>query len=134
MMEMLDNYRSSLAVIAKDRLAMMGLIILSLVYRIALCSLPFFVLKMFGASVVFLRIFASTIYIYATICLVPTPGNAGAAEGAFYLVFSAMGSGGVFWAMLIWRIFSYYSFIVTGATVYGSNALRRKRERKGETV
>ena len=133
-MEMLDNYRSSLAVIAKDRLAMMGLIILSLVYRIALCSLPFFVLKMFGASVDFLRIFASTIYIYATICLVPTPGNAGAAEGAFYLVFSAMGSGGVFWAMLIWRIFSYYSFIVTGATVYGSNALRRKRERKGETV
>ena len=133
-MEMLDNYRSSLAVIAKDKLTMAGLIILSLIYRIALCSMPFFVLKMFGASVDFLRIFASTIYIYATICLVPTPGNAGAAEGAFYLVFSAMGSGGVFWAMLIWRIFSYYSFIVTGAAVYGSNALRRKRERKGETA
>ena len=57
----------------------------------------------------------------------PTPGNAGAAEGAFYLVFSAMGSDGVFWAMLIWRIFCHYSFIIIGAVIYGVNALRGRR-------
>ena len=94
--------------------------------------MPYFVLKMFGAPVSFLHIFASTIYIYATICLVPTPGNAGAAEGAFYLVFSAMGSEGVFWAMLIWRLFCYYSFIVIGAAVYGVNALRGRSARGGK--
>ena len=131
-MEMLDSYHSSLAVIAKDRLAMACLLALSLIYRIALCSMPYFVLRMFGAQVDFLRIFASTIYIYATICLVPTPGNAGAAEGAFYLVFSAMGSDGVFWAMLIWRIFCHYSFIIIGAAIYGVNALRGKRGRGGD--
>ena len=126
-MDMLDSYRSSLAVIAKDRTVMLCLLVLSLVYRIALCSMPYFVLKMFGASVEFTHIFASTIYIYATICLVPTPGNAGAAEGAFYLVFSAMRSDGVFWAMLVWRLFCHYSFIITGAAVYGMNALRGRR-------
>ena len=133
-MEMLDSYHSSLAVIARDKPAMVCLMVLSLVYRIALCSMPYFVLKMFGAPVSFLHIFASTIYIYATICLVPTPGNAGAAEGAFYLVFSAMGSDGVFWAMLVWRLFCHYSFIITGAVIYGVNALRarRSRERKAE--
>ena len=131
-MEMLDSYHSSLAVIAKDRIVMTCLLILSLVFRIALCSMPYFVLKMFGAPVEFFHIFASTIYIYATICLVPTPGNAGAAEGAFYLVFSAMGSEGVFWAMLIWRIFCHYSFIIIGATVYGVNALRGRKAREGE--
>lgn len=130
-LEMLDSYHSSLAVIAKDRFTMACLLVLSLVYRIALCSMPYFVLKMFGAPVSFLHIFASTIYIYASIALVPTPGNAGAAEGAFYLVFSAMRSDGVFWAMLVWRIFSHYSFIAAGALVYGVNALRGKRKRGG---
>ena len=62
----------------------------------------------------------------------PTPGNAGAAEGAFYLVFSAMGSDGVFWAMLVWRIFCHYSFILIGAGIYGVNALRGKRRRRAE--
>ncbi len=124
----LNSYHTSLNVIVKDKLTGFSLLLLSLLYRVALCSMPFFVLKMFGAQVNFLRIFASTIYIYASIALVPTPGNAGAAEGAFYLVFSAMGSDGVFWAMLIWRLFSHYAFILTGALVYGANALRRRKE------
>ena len=106
------------------------LILLSLIYRVALCSMPYFVLRMFGVSVQFLPIFASTIYIYASIALVPTPGNAGAAEGAFYLVFSAMKSDGVFWAMLIWRLFSHYSFIIAGALVYAFNAIEAKRKKK----
>ena len=129
---MLDSYHASFSVIAKNKAMLCLLLLLSLIYRIALCSMPYFVLKMFGASVSFLHIFASTIYIYATICLVPTPGNAGAAEGAFYLVFSAMRSDGVFWAMLIWRIFCYYSFIVIGAGIYGVNALRGRRSRGGK--
>ena len=131
---MLGSYHQSFSVIAKDKVTLISLLALSLVYRIALCSMPYFVLKMFGAPVSFLHIFASTIYIYASIALVPTPGNAGAAEGAFYLVFSAMGSDGVFWAMLIWRIFCHYSFIVTGAAVYGVNALRGKRGRGGKNA
>jgi len=130
---MLDSYHASLAVIAKDRFTSFLLVLLSLVYRTALCAMPYFVLKMFGASVDFLPIFASTIYIYASIALVPTPGNVGAAEGAFYLVFSAMGSDGVFWAMLVWRLFCYYAFIAAGAAVYGVNALQARRARKGET-
>ena len=131
-MEMLDSYHRSYSVIAKDKVTLICLLALSLVYRIALCSMPFFVLKLFGAPADFLHIFASTIYIYATICLVPTPGNAGAAEGAFYLVFSATGSEGVFWAMLIWRLFCHYSFIIIGAVVYGVNALQGKRARGGK--
>ncbi len=129
---MLASYHESFSAIAKDKVTLACLLALSLIYRIALCSMPFFVLKMFGAQVNFFHIFASTIYIYASIALVPTPGNAGAAEGAFYIVFSAMGSDGVFWAMLIWRIFCHYSFIATGAAVYGVNALRGKRRKEGK--
>lgn len=130
-LKMLDSYHHSFRTISKDKLTLVFLFVLSLVYRIALCSMPYFVLRMFGAQVSFLHIFSSTIYIYASIALVPTPGNAGAAEGAFYLVFSAMGSEGVFWAMLIWRIFCHYSFILIGAGIYGVNAIRGKRARGG---
>lgn len=130
---MMDSYHASFSVIAKDKLTLFALLLLSLVYRLALCSMPYFVLKMFGAPVTFIPIFAATVYIYASIALVPTPGNAGAAEGAFYLVFSAMGSGGVFWAMLIWRLFSHYSFIIIGALIYGVNAIKNRRKRKGES-
>lgn len=129
---MLDSYHNSFQVIARDKLTLGCLLALSLVYRVALCAMPFFVLRMFGAQVGFVHIFASTIYIYATITLVPTPGNAGAAEGAFYLVFSAMKSDGVFWAMLIWRLFSHYSFIIIGVLIYGVNALQKRYARGGE--
>ncbi len=129
-LDMLNSYHASLTVITKDKLTSFCLILLSLIYRVALCSMPYFVLRMFGVSVQFLPIFASTIYIYASIALVPTPGNAGAAEGAFYLVFSAMKSDGVFWAMLIWRLFSHYSFIIAGALVYAFNAIEAKRKKK----
>ena len=132
LLKLLDNYHTSFSVISKDRLTLVCLLALSLVYRIALCSMPYFVLKMFEAPVTFLNIFAATIYIYASIALVPTPGNAGAAEGAFYVVFSAMKSEGVFWAMLIWRLFSHYSFIILGGVIYGVNALRGKKNREGE--
>ena len=131
---MLDNYHSSFSAIAKDKATLICLFALSLVYRIALCSMPFFVLKMFDVPVDFFTIFATTIYIYASITLVPTPGNAGAAEGAFYLVFSPIGTDGVFWAMLIWRLFCFYSFIAVGAGIYGVNALSGKRRKGGESA
>ena len=129
-MGMLNSYNESFSMIVKDKVTGLCLLGLSLIFRLALCSMPYFVLKMFGASVKFMPIFCSTIYIYASIALVPTPGNAGAAEGAFYLVFSAMGSNGVFWSMLIWRLFSHYSFIIAGAIVYGVNAIEAKRKAK----
>jgi len=124
--EALNSYHTHFSIIARDRLTLACLLLLSLIFRIALCSMPFFVLKMFGADVQYLSVLTSTVYIYAAISLIPTPGNAGAAEGAFYLVFSSVGNDGVFWAMLVWRLFSYWSFILAGAAVYGLNALERR--------
>ena len=48
---MLDSYHTSFSAIAKDKGTLLCLLVLSLIYRIALCSMPYFVLKMFGAPV-----------------------------------------------------------------------------------
>ena len=67
------------------------------------------------------------------VTLVPTPGNAGAAEGSFYLLFDQLDTSGVFWAMLIWRFLCYYFFILLGLGVYGIRTVERKYRRRAGT-
>ena len=74
--------------------------------------------------------FCITVYIYAAVTFIPTPGNAGAAEGTFYALFSVLTGAYLFWAMLVWRFFCYYLFLVMGGLVFAYNALQARRARK----
>ncbi|MBQ1332338.1 MAG: flippase-like domain-containing protein [Lachnospiraceae bacterium] len=104
-------------------LAVLGL---ALVYQAALMCVPFFVVRAFGGDVPFVQCFVTTVTIYAAITFIPTPGNAGAAEGVFYAVFSSLSGGHVFWAMLVWRFIIYYVYIVYGILHYLVTHIRRK--------
>ena len=101
--------------------------LLSVLYQMALCSIPYFVLHAFGGTTDFLTCFVTTVAIYAAITFIPTPGNAGAAETSFYQVFSSLAGGRVFWAMLVWRFFTYYIFIFFGIFTYIERWLTAKR-------
>ena len=76
--------------------------------------------------------FVTTVAIYASVTFIPTPGNAGAAEGSFFAVFSALSSGYIFWAMMAWRFFVYYIFIILGALIYIRSWLDRRKNGKEE--
>lgn len=104
--------------------------LLSVIYQTALCSIPYFVLHAFGGTTDFFTCFVTTVAIYAAVTFVPTPGNAGAAETSFYQVFSSLAGGRVFWAMLVWRFFTYYLFILFGVSVYLERFIGARRERK----
>ena len=105
-------------------------IIISVIFHILISSIPFFVLTAFGGSVDFLPCFVTTVAVTSAVYFVPTPGNAGAAEGTFYVVFSALSRGYVFWAMLVWRFFSYYIYIIMGPIIYFKMHLERKKEER----
>lgn len=105
----------------------------ALAYQVALCMVPYFVILAFGGEIGFLSCFVTTVTIYAAITFIPTPGNAGAAEGVFYAVFSVLTSGYIFWAMLTWRFFVFYSFIVYGIGLTIVDSLEKKRKGKEET-
>ena len=48
----------------------------------------------------------------------PLPGGTGASELSFTVLFGQLFSGGtLFWAMLIWRFFTYYMYIIQGIGV-----------------
>lgn len=130
-----NEYAQSIKIILKTRGLFFKTILMSIAFHILVSMIPFFVLTAFGGEVDFLPCFVTTVAITSAVYFVPTPGNAGAAEGTFYVVFSALSEGYVFWAMLVWRFFSYYIYIIMGAFTYFLMHLEKKREKQdAETV
>lgn len=122
------EYADSVKLILKNRGLFLQTIALSLTYNLFVAAIPFFVLTAFGGNVGFWSCFGTTIAVMSAIYFIPTPGNTGAAEGTFFLVFSALSSGYVFWAMLIWRFFSYYIYIIMGPIIYFIMYLEKRRK------
>ena len=126
----INEYAKCVRKILKTKGLFIKTIALSVIYHILVSMIPFFVLTAFGGQVDFLPCFVTTVAVTSAVYFVPTPGNAGAAEGTFYVVFSALSSGYVFWAMLVWRFFSYYIYILMGPLTYFSMYLERKKQEK----
>lgn len=109
------QYSSGIKVILKEKGLFFKMLLLSMAYYFCLLTIPYFVLSAFGAEIGFFACFATTTAVTAAVYFIPTPGNAGAAEGTFYSVFSVLPvSGYVFWAMLLWRFFVYYLWLLLG--------------------
>ena len=117
----------SVKMILKRKKLFIALIAISGIFNILMASIPYFLLTAFGGQMDYIQCFVLTIGVMAAVYFIPTPGNSGAAEGTFYLVFSALSSGYVFWAMLFWRFFSYYIYIIMGPIVYFFMHLEKKR-------
>ena len=134
---LLNNYSVNIKKITKDRRLLVKLLLLSTLFQLAMCSIPFFVVRTFDGHMGYFEALVMCVFIQAAVSLVPTPGNSGAAEGSFYMVFSSLGTAGTFWAMLIWRLLCYYSFIILGVLIYGYNALvnliEKRRNKNNET-
>ena len=121
------EYADTVRKILKTRGLFLKTIIMSVVFNVLISMIPFFVLTAFGGEVDFLPCFVTTVAVTSAVYFVPTPGNSGAAEGTFFVVFSALSSGYVFWAMLVWRFFSYYVYIIMGPIIYFFMHLEKKR-------
>ena len=125
----LTEYRDSLLVIAKKRALLPLLLLFSVLYQLGICSLPFFVIRTFSGGIPYLTALSLCIFVYASVTYIPTPGNSGAAEGSFYLIFSSLGANSLFWAMVLWRVLCYYSFLLIGFGIYGYNAWTARKKR-----
>jgi len=59
---------------------------------------------------------------------VPIPGAVGAAEACFILMYGLFFSGGlIFTAVIIWRLATYYFFIIAGTAINFSNIKKKRR-------
>ena len=124
-----NDYAHCVKEILKTKGLFLKTILISVIFQILISAIPFFVLTAFGGHVDFLPCFVITVAVTSAVYFIPTPGNAGAAEGTFYLVFSALSSGYIFWAMLTWRFFSYYIYIIAGGITYLRMHLEEKKKK-----
>ena len=113
--------------ILKKRGLFFRTVLYSVIFNTLIAFIPFFVLIAFGGGMGFWDCFVTTVTINTMVYFVPTPGNSGAAEGTFFVVFSALSRGYVFWAMLVWRFFSYYVYILAGPIIYLRMFLEKRK-------
>lgn len=128
----LNNYSVNIKRITNEKKLLIKLMLLSVLEQLALCSMPFFAVRTFDGDLGYFEALYMCLFIQAAISLIPTPGNSGAAEGSFYIVFSSLGTAGTFWAMLVWRFLCFYSFIILGVLVYAYNAVSRFVKKRKE--
>jgi uncharacterized protein (TIRG00374 family) len=121
------EYAKSVKLILKTRGLFFQVVGLSVLFNALIVSIPFFVLTAFGGNISFIDCFILTVAVTSAVYFIPTPGNAGAAEGTFFMVFSSLSSGYIFWAMLLWRFFSYYIYIIMGPIIYFVMHLEKKK-------
>lgn len=139
----IDNNKKNMAIIFRSKRVLILGTLLSFVLNIALCSMPYFALMLFPDALKAANLTPSlglwfdvtriAFFIYCAITLVPTPGNSGAADGTFYGLFRSIlvtVVGASFTCMMVWRIFSFYSYLLLGIIVLICNKVRERIDKK----
>lgn len=135
------DFRMCFRTISKKPVHFILLILVSIIEYIITFALPFFVI-MSLKQVPWSNLFdVSVLNVFSTfaVSFIPTPGNAGGMEISSALAFQAVASDVSVYAVLIWRFFTYYIYILIGIfiTIYdlikkGVTSLRNKRLSKKE--
>lgn len=128
------DYARSLQVIAKTRFAVPVVFFLSMLMTIAFNSIPYFVLKACGQHIDIVTVISMCLVVNCAVSFIPTPGNSGAAEGAFFIVFASLSGGFLAWGTVLWRVASYYTIIIAGIAVLLISSYRAKKRAKLEHV
>lgn len=115
-----EDYQTSIKSFMKNKGMFFGLYILSIFILLIIYSFPFFVycgMVEFDISL-WLDMFVKTAMIEIAASLIPLPGGTGMNEFSFTAVFANLFlEGRMFWALIIYRLFSYYFYLIQGLFV-----------------
>ncbi len=108
--------------------------IFAILSNLALCSIVFFSLKTFSYNndsnfiTEWLHVLILAFFIHNASAIMPTPGNAGAADLSFYWLFNtSLVVGTAAAAMLTWRFISYYLFIIAGLILIIASSFKKRK-------
>ncbi len=136
----LQNAKSLKSFVSNPFVLIVSLLV-SLGENLALCSIAYFTLKFFGYNggvdgiIEWVQVCVVCMLLYSAISFIPTPGNSGAADLSFYLLFEkGLESIGnvAFPALMTWRFLSFYSFIIIGFIYTKVNKAKEKKRSKTE--
>jgi len=118
------EYVDTSRIFMSNKWILLSEIFLSILYLLFQYSLPFLIYLGFGGEFnlnIWLEIAALTLICDFAVSFIPVPGGAGVAELSFSTLFAALftfTSGSVAaWAVLLWRILTYYIYLLQGILV-----------------
>ena len=135
-MNEVNQFQNSMKYVFKRKRTFFLQILLAVIDAAVFTSIPYFIYRAFGNhSADWSVMVCAYAFCLAAVSFFPTPGTAGAAEASFYVVFAgfftAAGTGKyVFWALLLWRFFTYYVFIIAGLILIIVDFIRKSKEHK----
>ena len=136
------EYKVSFRFIWKNKKTLLKMLVLSIFECLTYAIMPYFVVQAFAPSITFepmmlLVICISQYYICAMASsFIPLPGGAGMMEVSFIFLFGVIVGNNIVWALLAWRILSYYLILIHGFVhefthiINGFIKNRKKRELK----
>ncbi|MBO7508170.1 MAG: flippase-like domain-containing protein, partial [Clostridia bacterium] len=125
-MRFVVNYQKTFKMLLTSPLVLIIEFVLAIGDIILFNSIPFFVMRSFipasliPANVTFFKTFIQSVICGLTLGFIPTPGSSGGAEAIFILIFGGLfksANVGTFWPLLIWRMATYYIFLLQGLLV-----------------
>ncbi|MFP4697197.1 MAG: YbhN family protein [Eubacteriales bacterium] len=133
----IDEYADNIHEIKNNKKMMLKLIGLTIIQLTCYFSITYFIYLSLGFNQAhYIDILAIQTVLYVVISFIPTPGNAGASESGFYIMFSIYFSKEVLlYAMLLWRIIIYYSnLLISGIVVLLDSLLHKTKIKFDEPI
>jgi len=112
----LDQFHLNIQILLKNKILILKTVLLTIIRLTSLYMIPYFIYRSFGLLGAGLsNMIAANAFVKMFISFIPIPGASGGAESSFYLFFN------IFFvkkyllvAILLWRLFTYYSGLVIG--------------------
>ncbi|HSK67940.1 MAG TPA: lysylphosphatidylglycerol synthase transmembrane domain-containing protein [Candidatus Limnocylindria bacterium] len=128
----LNDFHSSVNLLTGHPMQFLALFLLALMQVSAMMSVIYAVYRGFGlARYGYSELITIQFMLYIAASFTPLPGASGAQEGGFYLFFRGFfPEVTIFAALLVWRFFTYYLFILLGfgaVAIDQSYSMRRAR-------
>jgi len=103
---------------------------LSVLEMLCLGTIPYLVYRAFGGGGEVTWLFAATssMYVISASIISPTPGTTGVSEATFYAIFEpVIGGGLIFYALIVWRLITFYVFIIGGLVLIVYESIYKKK-------
>lgn len=128
-----EGYQRTMKFYAKSPKVMISMILLSVISLVIQYSIPFLVYCTFvGFELsVWLQTIVVALFVDLAASFIPLPGGSGVSELSFTAMFTALFGAETFWALLLWRLVTYYSQLLLGigVTIYDYAIGNKKNER-----
>ncbi|MTI48684.1 lysylphosphatidylglycerol synthase transmembrane domain-containing protein [Sporosalibacterium faouarense] len=127
----ITEYLTSIKGVTENKMVAVKVVILTIVQLTFRFTVTYFIYLALGFNKAsFFDIISIQSLLYMAISFIPTPGGTGAAEGGFFILFKVFFHGGVLlYAVLLWRIISFYFNIVVSGGVTLIDYIMRVKNR-----